>query len=500
MRELLGGSPALRESRVSGPTREAEPTPRHAPVRVRRASWRLASDVLLLLLAGTIETLLAPAAGLDRELGWGITFGLLVVVLLALRGAYRGTTSEHFLDDARGIVSATALAAVMITFFRVAFTDASAAAEEAIRSWLFASGYLIAGRGVLMIVLERLYRLQGAGAPTLILGAGRVGHLIARRLAAHPELGLRPVGFLDPDPLDVEHPSDLPVLGSEDQLERVVHDYGIEHVIISFSTAPYAVQLELLRALQRMKVSIAIVPRLFEAVPDRTDLERVGGLPLLMLPPSKSRDWRISVKYALDRVVALLAIPFLSPLLMLAAVGTALTLGSPIIFRQRRVGLDDREFDMLKFRTMTGRAEEHGQANAEWAAKVVGDDPFVERRQRGVSSERRTPRFGAFLRRTNLDELPQLFNVLKGEMSMIGPRPEQASYVALFKDRVIRYADRHQVKAGITGWAQVHGLRGNTSLDDRIEWDNYYIENWSPWLEVKILLLTMLTLIRARSG
>jgi exopolysaccharide biosynthesis polyprenyl glycosylphosphotransferase len=454
----------------------------------------------MLAIAGVVETLSAPAAEIDNEPSWRIVFALLVLTLLALRGLYRAVIGQHFLDDARAILTGTALAAMLVTFLRVAFSDHPNVAEEAIRSWIFASVYMVAGRAVLVMVSESSNRRRHGGAPTLILGAGRVGHLIARRLLAQPELGLRPIGFLDPEPREVEHSSGLPVLGAGDRLEQVVRENGVEHAIISFSNAPYDVQLELSRALQGMKVSVAIVPRLFEGLPDRMALERVAGLPLVMIYPSNPRNWRISVKYALDRMLALIAIVVVSPLLILGAAGTALTIGRPILFRQRRVGLDDREFEMLKFRTMTGRPEEHGEADAQWAARIAGEDATVKEgaRPTGPSDQRRTTSFGAFLRRTSLDELPQLFNVLRGEMSMVGPRPERASYVALFKDRVRRYSDRHQVKAGITGWAQVHGLRGDTSLDDRIEWDNYYIENWSAWLDLKILLLTALAVFRSQ--
>jgi exopolysaccharide biosynthesis polyprenyl glycosylphosphotransferase len=480
------------------PLGERPATPRQRAI-VRLAHWRLVSDVLMLTLAGVVETLSAPAAEISDNPSWRIVFAVLVLVMMGARGRYRPTTGQHFLDDARAILTATALAAMLITFLRVLFADQPNVAEEAIRSWLFASVYLVAGRAVLVMVSERYNRLHHGGAPTLILGAGRVGHLIARRLLAHPELGLRPIGFLDPEPLEVEHSSGLPVLGSDERLEQVVRENGIEHAIISFSNAPYDVQLGLSRALQKMRVSVAIVPRLFEGVPDRISLERVGGLPLVTIYPTSPRDWRLSVKYALDRVAALLAIILVSPILIVAAIGTAVTLGRPILFRQRRVGLDDREFDMLKFRSMEGRPEEQGEADAEWAARVTGE-PTAENRddpaEGAQGGGRRATLFGGFLRRTSIDELPQLFNVLKGEMSIVGPRPERAAYVALFKHRVHRYSDRHQVKAGITGWAQVHGLRGDTSLDERIEWDNYYIENWSPWLDMKILLLTGLALFR----
>jgi len=275
----------------------------------------------------------------------------------------------------------------------------------------------------------------------------------------------------------------------------------VEHAIVAFSTAPHDMQLSISRALQRMKVSISIVPRLFEGVPDDIELERVGGLPLVSIYPSDPSDWRVGLKYALDRVLALLAIILISPILLIGALGTLLTLGRPIFFRQRRVGLDGHDFEMLKFRSMKGAPEDRGQANAAWAeAQAAGaelnadaGDAPQERKKKNTS------RFGALLRRSGADELPQLFNVLRGEMSIVGPRPEQPAYVSMFEQRIRRYDDRHRVKAGITGWAQVHGLRGDTSLDDRVEWDNYYIENWSPWLDLKIVLLTFIELLRSSS-
>ena len=496
MRQILLRSPVSgtqARSRADAPASR----PYRAPTAVRQARLRLATDVATLLLAGAVEALSASRAGVSTALGWRVGFGVAVLALMAVRGRYRAVVGQRFLDDARTILSVTAVAAMIITFLRVAFTNEVSVAEESIRSWLFACVYMVAGRGVLAMVTERLNTRREAGAATLIFGAGMVGHLIGRRLLAHPEMGLRPVGFVDADPLDVEHPSGLPVLGSAADVEKVVRDNQVEHAIFAFSTDPHDRQLELARALRKMKISVSIVPRLFEGVPDDISLERVGGLPLVTIYPSNPRDWRISVKYGIDRVVALLAILIVSPLLVVAAVGTAVTLGSPILFRQRRVGLDDREFDMLKFRTMEGRPEEHGEADAEWARRSLGEDQASDAGAKPEKhDDRRSHAFARFLRRTSLDELPQLFNVLKGEMSMIGPRPERASYVAMFKDRVSRYSDRHQVKAGITGWAQVHGLRGNTSLDDRIEWDNYYIENWSPWLDMKILLLTVLAVLR----
>jgi exopolysaccharide biosynthesis polyprenyl glycosylphosphotransferase len=453
----------------------------------------------MLIFAGAVETLLAPEADVSRAPGWRLTFIVLVLLFLALRGSYRATIGQRFLDQARMIVTATALAAMIVTFVRVTFTDNPHVAEEAIRSWLFAAVYLLVGRACFAMVSERANVVRAAGAPTIILGAGNVGHLVARRLLAHPEVGLRPVGFVDPDPLTVDRPSGLPVLGTDDDLEQIVRRNGIEHAIVSFSNAPHDTQLRISRSLQRMKISVSIIPRLFEGVPDKIGLERVGGLPLVTIYPSDPHDWRVSVKYASDRVFAALGIVLVSPLLLIGAMGTLLTLGRPLFFKQRRVGLDGREFDMLKFRTMRGSPEEHGEADADWAASQINGISEREPPDESLGSEApesRATRFGNLLRRTSLDELPQLFNVLRGEMSIVGPRPERASYVAMFEQQIRRYTDRHQVKAGITGWAQVHGLRGDTSLSDRIEWDNYYIENWSPWLDVKILLLTVVTVFR----
>ena len=174
-----------------------------------------------------------------------------------------------------------------------------------------------------------------------------------------------------------------------------------------------------------------------------------------------------------------------APIFAVAAVGTLVSVGGPVFFRQPRVGRDGRRFEMLKFRSMRTVSE-----------PVILPDLPADTAPGGIEGDDRRTRFGAFLRRTSLDELPQLLNVVRGEMSLIGPRPERPDFVRLFERNVPRYGDRHRVKSGITGWAQVHGLRGKTSLSDRVEWDNFYIENWSLWLDVKILLMTVLAVRR----
>jgi exopolysaccharide biosynthesis polyprenyl glycosylphosphotransferase len=236
-----------------------------------------------------------------------------------------------------------------------------------------------------------------------------------------------------------------------------------------------------------MGVDVALVPRLFEEVSHRVAVDHLGGIALLRIGQIDPKGWQFEAKYALDRLVGVLMVLAMAPLLLVIALLVKLSSAGPVFFRQKRVGIDGHEFEMLKFRTMRPAAE--GTENdAAWAARALGaeDDDAVA----DASEDRRT-RIGMFLRRWSLDELPQILHVLNGDMSLVGPRPERVGYVRAFEQHVYRYGDRHRVKSGLTGWAQVNGLRGETSLQDRIEWDNYYVENWSPLLDLKILVLTL---------
>ena len=320
-----------------------------------------------------------------------------------------------------------------------------------------------------------------AAKPTLIIGAGKIGHLVANRLLEHPEFGLRPVGFLDKEPLAESH-SVVPILGASWDLEQVVEEHGIEHVVVAFSTAPSEVLLRQVQRCERFGVGVSLVPRLFEYMTERVTIEHIGGLPLISARRAGPNGWQFAVKYAFDRIVGGVLLVVALPFLALIALGVALSAGRPILFRQTRIGLGGREFEIFKFRTMT---------------HVPTDPPDLDEvlmkniAPGGVEGVDRRTGLGSIIRRISLDELPQLVNVLKGEMSVVGPRPERPHFVELFERTVPHYADRHRVKPGITGWAQIHGLRGKTSLSDRVEWDNYYVENWSLWLDFKIMLTTL---------
>jgi exopolysaccharide biosynthesis polyprenyl glycosylphosphotransferase len=457
------------------------------------AAWALARfslDASLLAAAGLAATLGARAADIEAPpVGWLVLFAVFVLAAFAARGMYRPRLRAELLEDLRGVVAATSLAAMAVLTLREIFAEPSDLAPQVIRPWAFAMVYVAAGRIALHWSQTQARRHGEALRPTLIVGAGRIGRLTAKRLLEHPELGLKPIGFLDKEPLEAQdRGAVLPVLGASWDLDRVVEEHGVQQVIVTFSTAPDEVLLRLFRRCEDLGVTVAFVPRLFEKVTGRLTVDYLGALPLLATRTPNPRGIQFAIKYAVDRLLAAGLLILVAPVLLLAALGVWRTLGRPILFRQKRIGRDGREFEMLKFRTMRGASWDGDDAHFELPPDTAPG---------GVEGEDRRTSLGAFLRRTSLDELPQLLNVLRGDMSLIGPRPERPQFVGLFEQSVYRYGERHRVKSGITGWAQVNGLRGKTSLADRVEWDNYYIENWSLWLDLKIALRTVVAVLRS---
>ena len=453
--------------------------------RARAASsWNrgaLALDSAMLFAAALVSQLTASGAGIvPVPPAWLVAYGLLVVLFLYLRKGYGWRLRISALDDVRMVVATTVFASMAVLSLRILLPgEVSDLAPQSLRLLAFSAVYLAAGRVALDWSQLKARRIGEQSRPTLIVGAGRIGRLTAERLAQRPELGLTPVGFIDKEPLD-EATLPVPVLGASWDLERLIEQHGVEHVIVTFSTAPSEVLLRQVQRCEELGVAVSLVPRLFERVNGRLEVEHVGGLPLLSSHRADPKGWQFALKYIVDRIAAAALLLVMAPLLLLLALGTLISVGRPVFFRQRRVGRDGIEFEMLKFRSMRMSAE-----------PLTAQDVPLDTAPGGVEGDDRRTRFGTFLRRTSLDELPQLLTVLKGDMSLIGPRPERPDFARLFEDNVYRYGDRHRVKSGITGWAQVHGLRGKTSLSDRVEWDNYYIENWSLWLDVKILLMTL---------
>jgi exopolysaccharide biosynthesis polyprenyl glycosylphosphotransferase len=449
----------------------------------------LGGGVAIAPLAGAAHLAVRPifvGRGTATGIEWGTVFLISTLIAMRLRGLYDFRLQLNPVEDVSRIISATSTGAILLISLRVIANSVNGASNQAFRLWVGSTICLAVGRVALAAIVRRRNRAGLSLAPTLIIGRDGVGQQIANRLAAHPELGLRPVGFLDDRHLlgNDDAAAEFPVLGPMESLTAVVQAHRIKHVIVAFGGASYDRLIDAMRTCRRMGVLVSTVPRLLEEVGSRTHVEHLGGLPLLRSQPSDPRSWQFSVKYALDRVIAVLLLVVLSPLLILIAALVRVTSRGPILYRQRRVSLDGREFEMLKFRTMVGDEHRDGHWDAEWMVNPVQTE------KPSTDNDRRTL-VGRLLRRFSLDELPQLINVLRGDMSVVGPRPERTVYAQEFRDRVYRYGDRWRVKSGLTGWAQVHGLRGQTSLADRVEWDNYYIENWNLLLDLKIILLTI---------
>jgi exopolysaccharide biosynthesis polyprenyl glycosylphosphotransferase len=458
-------------------------------IRRRRVGTYRIADSAMLVVASTVAVVAAPGPTTSSLFAWGALYVVATLTILQARGFYASRLQDSPLDTIARIFAATSIAAMAVTFLRALVADDAHLAQETLRIWVFALVFLGAGRVGLTIDRRRALRRGEIGANTIIVGAGSVGHLIAQRLTDNPEMGLRPVGFLDKDPMiDRSDETDgLPILGASWDLADVVESNDVEHAIFTFSTAPHAVMLDLIKRCRELGVDVAVVPRLFENVSNRVEVEHLGGIPLLRASAVDPRGWQFAIKYAVDRIVALVALILLAPLFLALSLAVRLSSPGPVFYRQRRVGLDGQSFDMLKFRSM--REDPGGDDFAPTSGLAPG----------GVEGVDRRTRIGEIMRKLSLDELPQLVNIVRGEMSLVGPRPERTRFVRNFEEHVYRYGDRHRVKSGLTGWAQVQGLRGQTSLSDRVEWDNYYIENWSLGLDLKIILMTLPALLGVRS-
>jgi Undecaprenyl-phosphate glucose phosphotransferase len=307
--------------------------------------------------------------------------------------------------------------------------------------------------------------------PALIVGTGRVARRIAAALQHASWTGVYPLGFVEDQPS--RWTRDLNILGRTDDLPRLIEQHRVGHVFIALPLNRFDQARHVFDILSQTLVDVRLVLDVPSMAALSLTTTQIDGVTVLGLRESPYYGLNVVVKRAMDIVLSLVALILLSPLMLLIAVLIKWTSPGPVFYRQERCGLNGRPFQMLKFRTM--RVDAEAESGPVWCRQ---DDP------------RRT-RLGAFLRRTSLDELPQLINVLKGDMSLVGPRPERPVFIQQFRHTIPNYMLRHCVKAGITGWAQVNGWRGNTSLRKRIEHDLYYITHWNPWFDLRILLLTL---------
>jgi Undecaprenyl-phosphate glucose phosphotransferase len=332
---------------------------------------------------------------------------------------------------------------------------------------------LNAARGALRGYLQRMWAAGYNVKRVLVAGAGELGQTVAETILAHRELGYRVVGFVDDDP-GRRGSAGIPVLGRFDDTMAVAAAHVVDQLYIALPLDEHAKLLKLIKSVSNECLDIKVVPDLVQYATIKAALEDLDGIPIISLNEVPLRGWSSMLKRVMDFVLGSLLLLFMTPFFAIIALVIRRRGGrGPVFLRQERMTLDGKTFEIFKFRTMVDEAER--DTGPVWASP---EDP------------RRTE-VGIWLRRFNLDELPQLINVVLGDMSLVGPRPERPPFVRQFKERIPQYMVRHRVKSGITGWAQINGWRGNTSIEKRIEYDLYYIENWSLLLDVKILILTL---------
>ncbi len=404
-------------------------------------------------------------------------------VVFYFHGLYQNRRGRSRVDEALTVLVAVILASVLLSvvvaWYRPPLEPGSREYFTYSRAFLalFAVADLalvLVTRNVLREVLNQLRRAGHNLQHILVVGAGALGREITQKLLGHRELGIEVVGFLDDDPgKQGASFSGVPVLGSTRDIEAVLAARPVDQVFVALPLEAHRKMLRILQVVSRECVEVKLVPDILQYATLNASLEDVDGTPVINLSQVPLQGWNSLVKRGMDVALTLVAMACLLPLLPPIALIIWFEDRGPIFYRQERMGLDGKSFMILKFRSMRVNAE--SSTGPVWAVK---DDP------------RRT-RIGRFLRRWSLDELPQLWNVLKGEMSLIGPRPERPAFVQEFKHKIPQYMVRHRVKSGITGWAQVHGWRGNTSVKKRIQYDLYYIENWSLKLDMKILWMTV---------
>ncbi|MFF7634506.1 exopolysaccharide biosynthesis polyprenyl glycosylphosphotransferase [Kitasatospora sp. NPDC008050] len=471
--------------------RPSRPSQSRAATQLGRHRRGLRSAVALPAALFVVDVLAccASAVGCTAESGYPMsTATALLPVLLPLNlagGLYRTRMTPSVLDELPALIGRAAVAlAFAVTLSGClpgAWPSCGPLGWARLLALLTALATLAAlGRGMVYGLLRRLHRRRPV--PVLVLGAGALGQRVTAALRERPEYGMRPIGYLDPDPVLLPGDSPVPVLGGREALEREVRRNGVVRLIATAGATDEAETAGTMRDAIRLGCQVWLVPALREhAAPGagaRALPDHLWGYPCLRLsrPPRRRPGWL--VKRAVDIAAAALGLIAISPVLAACALAVRFDTGPGVLFRQQRTGVDGRVFTLLKFRTLRP-ADEHESAT-HW----------------NISQDHRMSAVGRLLRRSSLDELPQLWNVLRGDMTLVGPRPERPYFVMRFSQAYPEYADRHRVPVGLTGLAQVNGLRGDTSIEDRARFDNRYIESWSLWQDVKVLLRTAALMLR----
>lgn len=443
--------------------RDADARPVGSRQRLPLSPWslRLVADLAAVL----VGLAFLPSAG------WAnVAYAVGVFVTLGMVGTYRRHLALSTLSELPRLLLGAGIPLLLLGGVSP-FVDLPASLFD---QALVTGVAVVIGRTLTYAVIRAARRAGQLQENALIVGAGTVGIELSRLLKEHPEYGLVPVGFID----DVPSQPGLELLGGMADLEKVIQAQNVRRVLVAFGPRGEQELVATLRSTGLHDVELHVVPRFFELgfAPGGPDVEHVWGIPLFQVRRAALRAGAWKVKRMADVVVSVIVLALLAPLLGVLAVAVKLSSPGPVLFRQRRIGQHGHEIEVLKFRTLRVNTD----ADVTWS---VAHDP----RQTGV---------GRWLRRLSLDELPQFWNVLRGDMSLVGPRPERPHFVSRFSAQVSHYADRHRLPVGLTGLAQIHGLRGDTSIEERARFDNYYIEHWSPWEDVKVVIATVGVILR----
>jgi exopolysaccharide biosynthesis polyprenyl glycosylphosphotransferase len=411
-------------------------------------------------------------AALINYLGLMVTLVMAIITVLFFWRQYYIPRAVSRVDQLYAVTAGVSLGMLIaVAIFALLFKDLDYPRAMIVYTWVLAIVLIMLGRGVHQTV-RQILQDRGVGKDRLLMvGSGEVAQVILQRILWSPQLGYEVVGVVNGGARG-DNVLGVPVLGVPEELPQIIEGQKINEVIIAMPEVGHRETVRIISYCERGRVSIKVFPDIFQFIASETTIDDLGGLPLLTVRDFAMRGYWLIFKRTMDVAGALVGLIILSPLMMLVAIAIKLESPGPVFFVQERMGLDGRPFRMIKFRSMRSDAEKAGPG---W---TTANDP------------RRT-RLGTLLRNIELDELPQFINVLLGEMSLVGPRPEQPYYVERFRESVPRYMERHREKAGMTGWAQVNGMRGDTSIMERTKFDIWYTENWSLLLDIKIMLRTV---------
>ena len=416
--------------------------------------------------------------GLESVTAYGRVIVVQVIciqIVFYLNRLYHGTRTIGRVDRAYAVFSAVSIGALFsIAFSTLLFKNTVFEVDYSrtivVYAWVITIALVLLGRSGYSGILTRL-RSSGIGLQRLlVVGTGDTAAAVIQKATWMPHLGYQLVGLVDGSD-DLQDLLGVPVIGHSTNLADLVDKYAVDEVIIARPDATRDELLSLIVRCQSGHVSVKVIPDVYEIMAGEVSVDDLGGLPLLTVRDVALRGWRLSLKRVVDLLISSIGLVLLSPLMMLVAALIKLESDGSVFFFQDRVGLDGKDFKIFKFRSMRTNASEESQ----WT----------------VAEDSRRTGLGRFIRRFSIDELPQLINVVLGDMSLVGPRPEQPQFVEQFQESIPRYMERHREKAGITGWAQVNGLRGDTSIEDRTRYDLWYVENWSLWLDFKIIIRTV---------